>query len=413
MVYVLNQNGKALMPCTECKARHLLKEGKAVVVDNTPFTIRLKFAVSEHVEPVTLGVDAGYKTIGLSATTESRVLYECEVELRDDIVTLLTERRELRRSRRNRKIRYRAPRFNNRVRSKNKGWLAPSVEQRIGSHLQVIKEVCRILPVCEIVIETAAFDIQKIKNADIEGAEYQQGEQLGFWNVREYVLFRDKHLCQNPKCNCKDPVLNVHHILPRSKGGSNRPENLITLCETCHKAYHCGEISLVLMKHNGFKAEAFMSIARWETYNRLKVLYPNVRNTYGYLTKNTRIEHALEKEHYIDARCISAHPDAVSDGSVYYYKKIRSHNRKLHKNTILKGGIRKDNQCPRKIFDFALFDKVRYNEQVCYIHGRRASGSFDVRKPDGQVISHGVSYKKLMLVEHAGNYLRRRTSSSS
>ena len=185
------------MPCSPAKARHLLKAGKAKVVRRTPFTIKLTIATGETKQPVSLGVDAGYKHVGLSASTAKAALYASEVELRQDITELLSERRALRRSRRYRKTRYRAPRFDNRVHSKHKGWLAPSVENRINAHHSRIEEVLKLLPVTKITVETAAFDTQLLKNPEIQGEEYQQGEQTGFWNVREYVLFRDNHVCQH------------------------------------------------------------------------------------------------------------------------------------------------------------------------------------------------------------------------
>lgn len=113
-------------------------------------------------------------------------------------------------------------------------------------------------------VETASFDIQKIKNPDIQGAEYQQGDQLEFWNVREYVLFRDGHTCQCCKGKSKDKILNVHHIESRKTGG-NAPNNLITLCETCHTGYHKGTVQLPKAIKRGmrFKDAAFMGIMRW------------------------------------------------------------------------------------------------------------------------------------------------------
>ena len=203
------------MPCSPAKARHLLKAGKAAVRRRTPFTIQLRIATGETKQSVTLGVDAGAKHVGLSAATEKEEVFASEVELRQDITGLLAARLSLRRERRQRKTRYRAPRFLNRVRSKHKGWLAPSVENRIQAHMSRIDAICGLLPVTKIVIETASFDIQKIKHPDVEGTDYQQGDQLGFWNVREYVLFRDGHVCQHCHGHAKDKILNVHHLESR------------------------------------------------------------------------------------------------------------------------------------------------------------------------------------------------------
>lgn len=294
------------MPCSPAKARLLLKERKAIVKRRTPFTIQLTIATGEARQPVALGVDSGYKHIGLSATTEKAELYASEVELRQDITDLLSARLALRRSRRSRKTRYRAPRFDNRVASKHKGWLAPSVENRIAAHLSRVEAVMRVLPVTAITVETAAFDTQLLKNPDVAGAAYQQGEQLGFWNVREYVLFRDGHVCQHCRGKSKDPILNVHHIESRRTGG-DAPNNLITLCETCHKAFHRGEIKLKVRRGKSFKAETFMGIMRRTLFERLKKAHPelNVRNTYGYLTKHKRISYGIAKSHCADAYCIA------------------------------------------------------------------------------------------------------------
>ena len=133
-VYVLNMYGEPLMPCSPRKARLLLKEGKACVIKRTPFTIRILHGSAGYKQPVVLGVDAGSKHIGLSACTKNRELYKEELTPRNDVVELLSARRQYRRSRRGRKIRHRASRVNNRVHSKHKGWLAPSVEVKIQEH---------------------------------------------------------------------------------------------------------------------------------------------------------------------------------------------------------------------------------------------------------------------------------------
>ena len=382
MVYVLSYTGQALMPTeNHAKVRVLLNTRKARVIKHCPFTIQLLYKSTTYTQDITLGVDAGSKHIGLSATTDKKVLFESDVTIRNDIMKLLSARRELRRSRRNRKTRYREPRFLNRTHSKKQGWLAPSVNQKVDSHLMVVSKVCRMLPITKIVVETASFDIQKIKNSDISGADYQQGEQLGFWNVREYVLFRDNHECQCCHGKSQDQNLNVHHIESRQIGG-DAPNNLITLCETCHTGYHKGKIKLPKEIHRGmrFRDAAFMGIMRWAFYNKLKKLYASqnilILMTYGYVTKNTRIKHDLPKEHFIDARCISGHPDATPPKEVFYQKKVRCHNRQIHKLAILKGGARKRNQATYLIKGYRLYDVVKAKGAIWYIHGRRSSGAF-------------------------------------
>ena len=405
MVYVISQNGQPLMPTeNHAKVRILLKNKKAKVIKRCPFTIQLAYDSTNYTQNITLGVDSGSKHIGLSATTRNKVLFESDVELRNDIVNLLSTRRQNRRTRRNRKTRYRKPRFNNRRRKE--GWLTPSVQNKVDSHLTVIRKVHEILPITKIIVEVASFDIQKIKNPTISGTEYQQGEQLNFWNVREYVLFRDCHTCQCCKGKSKDKILNVHHIESRKTGG-DASNNLITLCETCHTGYHKGIVKLPKTIHRGmsFKEATFMGIMRWAFYNKLKEIYPNVNLTYGYITKNTRIRNSLPKEHYIDARCISGNPKAISNGTVYYQKKVRCHNRQIHKNTILKGGIRKHNQAPYDVMGFRLFDKVKWKGQNCFIFGRRSTGRMDLRLLNGTKINASVGYKNLKMIEMRKNYL--------
>ena len=408
MVYVLNIEGKPLMPCKEAKARKLLKENKAKIYKKEPFTIQLLFICENQTQDITLGVDAGSKHIGLSATTKEKELYAADVELRNDIVDLLSTRRQNRRARRNR-LRYRKPRFNNRVHSKKNGWLATSVEQKIQTHFKVVEDTHKLLPITKIVVETASFDIQKIKNPEIHNEEYQQGEQLGFWNVREYVLFRDNHTCQCCKGKSKDKVLNVHHIESRKTGG-NAPNNLITLCETCHKGYHNGTVELpkTIKRDMSFKDATFMGIMKWSFYNRLKEIYPNVFMTYGYITKNIRIKNNLLKDHYIDARCVSGNPNAEPLGYYFYQKKVRCHNRQIHKANILKGGKKKLNQASYLVKGFRLFDKVEFEGQVCFIFGRRSNGYFDIRKLNGEVISRSASWKKLKLLEIRKSLLMER-----
>ena len=414
MVYVLNIDGQPLMPTDRHgKVRHLLKDGRAEVVKCCPFTIRLLYDSTHYTQDIVLGVDAGSKHIGLSGTTETKELYASDVELRNDIVDLISTRRQNRRFRRNRKTRYRKARFLNRL-SDKKDWLAPSIRQKVDTHMTVVSRVCKILPVTKIIVETASFDIQKIKDPDISGTGYQHGEQLDFWNVREYVLFRDGHTCQCCKGKSKDPVLNVHHIESRKTGG-DAPNNLITLCETCHKGYHSGAVQLPKAIHRGmrFKDAAFMGIMRWAFYNKLKEVYEpqdiEVSMTFGYLTKNTRIRHYLPKEHYIDARCISGHPEAIPSNEVFYQKKVRCHNCQIHKNTILKGGVRKRNQAGYLVKGFRLFDKVAYEGREYFIFGRRQSGFFDLRDLSGCKVNKGsLSYRKIGFLEPRQYYLCER-----
>ena len=394
------------MPTTPRKARILLKQGKAKVVRRTPFTIQLLYATGETKQEITLGVDAGSKVVGLSATTDDEELFSSEVILRNDIVDLISTRSQNRRTRRNR-LRYRKPRFLNRVKTKKKGWLAPSIVHKIQTHLRVISDVNKLLPISKIIVEVASFDVQKIKNPDIAGSEYQQGEQLDFWNVREYVLFRDGHKCHG-KSGCKNKILNVHHIESRKTGG-NAPDNLITLCEDCHTDYHSGALKLNLKRGQSFRDAAFMGIMRWAFYEELKLRYYDVRLTYGYITKSTRITNNLPKEHRIDAFCIAGNIKAALSDTYYLQKKVRCHNRKIHKAKILKGGVKRRNQAPYVVLGFRLFDKVLYENKEYFIFGRRVSGYFDIRDLNGNKVNGGkVNHKKLILLEKRKNIITER-----
>ena len=416
MVYVLNSDGQPLMPTeNHAKVRILLKTGRAKVIKRCPFTIQLQYSSTNYTQTINLSVDAGSKTIGVSATTKTKVLYEAEITLRNDIVDLLSARRELRRSRRNRRTRYRKPRFDNRRRKE--GWLAPSVQNKVDTHLTVLRKVNEILPVSKIVVEVAAFDIQKIKNPSISGVEYQQGELLDFANLREYCFWRDNYTCQWCKGKSKNKILHMHHWNYWRGDHTDKPSSVITLCDTCndsknHKpdGFLWGWEPKITRSH---KDATFMGIMRWSFYNKAKEIYVpkgiEVKLTYGYITKNTRIKNNLAKEHYVDARCISGNPSAVSDGTVYYQKKIRCHNRQTHKNTILKGGYRKTNQAAKYVKGYKLFDKVKYKSKEYTIFGRRTTGYFDIRTLDGKKVNKGsISYKKLKFIENQNSYLIER-----
>jgi hypothetical protein len=396
------------MPTTKAgKVRHLLRDGKAIIVSHTPFTIRLTYETSHYTQSVSLGVNAGTKHIGLSATTGQKELFAAEIDLRTDIVDNLSTRREARRTRRSkRSMRYRAPRFLNRRASKSPGWLAPSVQQKVHSHVKAVQDICRLLPVTSVTVEVAQFDTQLLKNPGIAGEQYQQGPQLGFWNVREYVLFRDNHQCQHCHGKSKDRILNVHHIESRKTGGDS-PDNLITLCETCHKAYHRGDVELKLKRSfRSLRDAAAMNIMRWTVYDRMKeeLDFP-VSLTYGYKTKYIRINAGLEKSNAVDARCISGNAQAIPTDRIFILKQLRRHNRKVMKSNLLKGGRRKRNQATRDIKGFRLFDIVIYNSIPAYVHGRRSSGFFHIKDIEGKILSNSVSYKLLKLKRHTNSYL--------
>ena len=376
MVYVLNKEGKPLMPTSDHrKVRLMVKNGQAKVVKRDPFTIQMVNRTHNYTQAITLGVDAGSKHVGLCASTEKQVIYQEELLPRNDVVKHLSDRRQYRRSRRNRKTRYRQVRFDNRVHAKHKGWLAPSVEVKIQEHITAIQKICKILPVSLVRVEAAEFDMQRLKAMEEGsplpvGTDYQKGEMYDAYNARQYVLKRDNYTCQCCGKHGDGLKLHVHHIESRKAGG-NAPGNLITLCEDCHKKLHAGLIHLPddrKKRSKSLRDAAFMGIMRKTLVSRLKyILDIPVQETYGYITKYKRESHTIKKTHISDAYCIA-------------------------------NNLR-----------FRLFDRVKYQDLDYFIFGRRKSGFFDIRNLDGQKVNKGsISCKKLKLIGMSTNYLTER-----
>lgn len=296
LVFVQNKDGKALMPCSVRQARLLLRSKKAVVIKKFPFMIRLTFGSSGYKQKVSLGIDSGYENIGFSAISETKELISGVVKLDGKTSERLTERKMYRRGRRNR-LWYRKPRFNNR--SKPEGWLPPSVQRRYDTHLNLINRLKALLPITNIIIETANFDIQKINNPDIKGIGYQQGNMFEYQNIRSYLMAREKGQCQLCGKDFKGQSSHIHHCQQRSQAGSNRPENLAILHKACHEKLH--KKGLKLPKPKSYKPNTFMSIISKRFYQDI----PNLQVIYGYQTFIKRNELGLQKSHNNDAFVIS------------------------------------------------------------------------------------------------------------
>ena len=411
MVYVLNVNGVPLMPTDRHgKVRRLLESKKAKVVRRAPFTIQLLYDTPDVVQPLTLGVDAGSKHIGLSVSTNTKEVYAGQVEPRQDVSKLLDTRREQRRTRRSR-LRYRKSRFNNRKASKPEGWVAPSVECKIQTHISVINQLHKIMPITQVIVEVAEFDTQKIENPDIQGKEYQEGLLFGS-NLRQYVFARDNYTCQWCKGKSGSSILHIHHWNYWRGDHTNKPSGVITLCDVCNDSKNHKENGFLYGWEpkitNNLKDAAFMNIVRWALYNRLKNLYPNVKLTYGYITKAVRSENSIEKSHVNDALCIAGHPNAIQLNEIYLIKKNRVHNRQIHKANILKGGKLKLNQAPHLVNGYRLNDIILYNGQTYKITGRRSSGYFQLKNIKTGEKLPSVSCKKIKLLEKAKNYTTER-----
>ena len=372
VVYVLDMNGQPLMPTVRFgKVRRLLRDKKAKVVKCCPFTIRLLYEPeTKVVQDIILGVDTGAKYVGVACVGNDKVLYQSQVELRDDIKKKMDSRRTCRRSRRNRKTRYRKPRFLNRRNSIRKDKYCPTIVSKCHGHEREIEFCKKILPIKCIILETGKFDTQLMEKPWLQEHKwaYQKGVNYGYANAREHALVRDNYTCQCcGKNNCR---VETHHIIFRSKNGSNDLENYITLCEDCHKAVHLGEIELKLKgKHkSNLRYATQMSVIR----GMLLKKYPDAIETFGYVTKANRENLGLQKEHYVDACVIASGGLDFEQSDVLYMKKcVSKQDRHLCK------GIRGEKKLPTgKIFGFKKFDRVKYMGVICFVKGRRVSGAF-------------------------------------
>lgn len=323
MVYVLSKSRQPLMP-TERHGwvRRSLKSGKAVVVKRLPFTIQLTYDCPEKTQALNLGQDLGFNTVGVSVTSKGKEVFSAEYHLRKDVSAKVTERRSYRRTRRGKNTRYRAARFDNRKRKV----LQPSIKQKVESHEQIIRNVSKILPITKVVVEANNFDVAKISNPDIKGKEYQDGDQKGFYNVKQYVLARDSYTCQAEKKGCSEK-LHVHHIVFKSKGGSDAPKNLITLCEKHHSDLHKGKLVLDVKTHKTLKTATMMNVVRSQLLRR----NPSFGETFGYETKYEREVLGLEKSHVNDAFVISGGREQIRTIPFVFHQKRRN-NRCLQVN---------------------------------------------------------------------------------
>lgn len=384
-VYVQNKDGEPLMPTERCGAvRRWLRDNKAVVVNLCPFTIRLNWNCESNKQEVIIGLDTGAVNVGCSAVSGNKVLYASETKLRTDISRKMQRRANYRRNRRS-KLRYRQPRFNNRTRLK--GWLPPSLKSKADSTIKIVKQLSKILPISKVRIEIAKFDTQKLQNPDIEGKEYQKGVTEGYDNVRAYVFERDEYTCQI--CKKKEGILQTHHIKQRKEGGSDRPDNMVTVHKKCHQDYHKGLIKHKFRKPKEYKMQTQVTVLKDFIVNELKKDF-EVETTFGYITKRNRLRLNLPKSHCFDAIAI-CNPKKIERTESIYKRVCISRGRYQ-----LTKGKRSEKKLPNgDLFGFNQWEKVKINNQIGFIKGRRSSGFFDICDIDRNSISHSVKYTKL------------------
>lgn len=377
MVYVIAKDNSPLMPTeNHAKVRVLLKQGRAKVLRRTPFTIRLLYDTEHGVQEVVHGVDTGSAHIGSSVYANGKIVYASQVEVRNDIKGRMDERRSYRRTRRARKTRYRKPRFLNRGNSTRPDRLPPTMQSKLASHEREIRFVAKLLPVSRLVIETGTFDPHLLKNPELANPiyrhwGYQQGANYGFYNTRAYVLARDGYACQCCKGKHKDSLLEVHHIVFRSDGGSDDGKNLVTLCHTCHKALHDGRLKK--FKPEGIVKGGLLHATQMNVIRgQLLKMHPEAVETFGYVTKAGREILGIPKDHYLDACVIAGGGRFFKTGRDVRLIMKKCSARHDYQKTK---GIRSERFLNTgKICGFRKFDKVRYFGEEYFIRGRMSTG---------------------------------------
>jgi 5-methylcytosine-specific restriction endonuclease McrA len=423
-VFVLDRSGRPLMPCTEKRARLLLERGRARVHKVMPFTIRVvdRLAQDSEFQALRLKLDPGSKTTGIALVREAEggavaVLNLFELMHRGrQISENLTARRGHRRLRRS-KLRYRAPRFLNRG-NKKPGWLAPSLQHRVDTTLAWVHRLQRLAPVSSISTELVRFDMQALENPEIEGAQYQQGTLAGY-EVREYLLEKWGRTCAY--CGAKNVPLQIEHIHPKSKNGSDRISNLTLACQCCNQQKGATSVEDFLRKQperlkriqaqakRPLKDAAAVNATRWALVNALKTTGLAVETASGGRTKFNRSQLNIPKTHALDAACVGeVHAmtgwhkptlclKAMGRGS---YQRTR-----LDKYGCVRGHLTRS----KNIQGFQTGDMVKAivtqgKKAGCHI-GRmavRASGNFNIQTGNGLV--QGVSHRYCTVVQRGDGY---------
>lgn len=435
-VFVLDKRKQPLMPCSEKRARLLLERNKAVVHRRYPFTIRLKDRVGGKTQPVRLKLDPGSRVTGIAVVRQAHggcgqeeqkeeapdqrnehVLLLAELTHRGHHISQrLTARRAFRHSRRSRKTRYRAPRFSNRCR--RKGWLPPSLGHRLNTTASWVRRIRTLTPVSAISIETARFDTQKLEDPEINGVEYQQGELAGY-ELREYLL--EKWVRKCAYCSVEGVALQIDHIYPRSRGGSDRVANLTLACPECNQRKGSGPVEKFLAREPVrlqrilAKAKAPLSDAaavnatRWALYNAMAQTGLEVELSTGGRTKYNRSRMSIPNSHANDAACVGRVDDVRGWESPVLA--IKAMGRRTYCRTRLtrQGGIRGYLTRHKRHFGFQTGDMVRARVPTGKKAGThigrvaiRASGSFNIQTA-GSVVE-GISHHHCQLLQRTDGY---------
>jgi hypothetical protein len=311
--FVLDTNKRPLDPVHPAVARKLLSNGEAAVFRRYPFTIILKRGVDTPTQLIDIKLDPGSKTTGIALLKGEKLIFVAEINHRGQVIKAsLDSRRAIRRCRRARHTRYRQARFLNRTRPKS--WLAPSLKHRVDTTLTWVNKFIRFAPVNSIAMELVRFDFQQLEKPEISGLEYQQGELLGY-EIREYLLNKWDRKCTY--CKTENIPLQVEHIYPKAKGGSNRISNLCLACEKCNLKKGTQDIKDFLSKKPDLLKQIMVQVkrplkdatavnsTRWALFNQLKLTQLPVTTGSGGQTKYNRTRLELPKTHYFDAACVA------------------------------------------------------------------------------------------------------------
>ena len=420
-VFVIDKQKKPLMPCSEKRARQLLERRRAVVHRMYPFTIRLKDRVGGDVQPVRVKLDPGSKTTGLAVVREHaeglHVLCLAEITHRGGTVAKgMKARSAYRRRRRSKDLRYREPRFDNRRRPE--GWLTPSMRSRIGNTLTWVARLRRLCPVSAFSQELVKFDLQKIENPEILGVEYQQGTLAGY-ELREYLLEKWGRKCAY--CGKEDAPLQIEHIHPKARGGSDRVSNLTLACEPCNRRKGARPVEVFLKddpeRLKDLKAQAkaplkdaaAVNTTRWELFRRLQATDLPVATGSGGRTKWNRSRLDIPKAHALDAMCVGD-VEAVSGWQTPVLKiEAKGRGDYQRTNVTAHGFPRGYFMRHKMIRGFRTGDIVKAvvttGKKIGTYLGKvavRATGSFKVQTPEGPI--DGLSWRFCTTQHRADGY---------
>jgi 5-methylcytosine-specific restriction endonuclease McrA len=294
-VFVLDVEGKSLLPTTPRRARKLLDADRAKVIRVMPFTIQLKRKIKNSIGSFTVGIDDGAKKVGVSIINEytKEAVFCGEIELRQDVSKKILQRSQYRRTRRSRNLRYRARRFNNRKQMTP----FPSIRQRKDSIVRWVKDMMKRVNITKIIIEEGVFDVSSMSvGRKLKGNEFQRSEYEGR-NFRAKVLWRDKYTCQ--RCGSKSD-LQAHHIRQKKNGGTDRVDNGLTLCEKCHDDLHEG-IWQCNIKPKFFQYPMWLMQGKYYLRKQFDLLGLKIEVVFGWMTAYWRNQISLIKSHSNDA----------------------------------------------------------------------------------------------------------------